>query len=650
MDLKKHGFNLKEFLEFLNNSISKRLLTMVFSIYIVVTFTVTLFHLYLEYRNASVEIKRELVRFESIVREGLVEAIWNYDVDQVSNILEGVIKSDVVIGVEVSTAFGPSLNWRVGVLPDKKNPSKIIEIKEGKIFGILADVELIKETFDLFYENSKGNHFKIGETVFYSDSNHVFKKIKGNFFVIIVNALIKTLALWVFFLWVGYHYLSLPLFAITKATKRVCAGDWSVNQITLNLPQLKNTEIETLAEAFNTMLEHLSETSTALLQTQDRLLNVINSMPSALICVDAAGVVTEWNQTAVEFFGMAKNTTLGRKIVDILPAYSKWWHLTQAAMSAGVAQKLSKEETEVDKSVKYLDVLVYPVLGHDYRGAVIRIDDITPKIKLDELMIQTEKMASVGALAAGIAHEINNPLGAVLQGAQNVIRRFEVELSANQKVAQELGLDLSKVNQYLEKRKILEFLLGIRQAGERAAHIVSNLLQFSRKNNNTKVTCNIVDVIEKSIQLVSTDYDLKKQTDFKSIAIVRKYAEELPMAWICVTEIEQVIINLLKNAAQAMRQQSAPQIIEIAVQGIENGSFLQLDIMDHGPGMNDEIKKKIFEPFFTTKPIGEGTGLGLSVSHGIIVDKHKGFLQVNSEVGVGTRFTIKLPCKHSSVS
>ncbi|MFM8453652.1 MAG: ATP-binding protein [Gammaproteobacteria bacterium] len=640
MDLKKHFTNLKEFIEFLNNSISKRLLTLVFSFYILVTITVTLLHMFLEYQDASDRIKQELVRFESIVKGDLIEAIWNYDVDQVNKIIEGVINSEVIIGADTYTSLGESLNWKVGIVKEKNE--EIVKFYGGKIIEENLKIKIIKHEFELFYKNAQGNEFKIGEASFYSSGDRVLASVKSSFFIIIINALIKTTALLIFFLWIGYYYLTLPLFAITKATKNISNGIWLGNKIILENRNLEGTEIETLANSFNLMIDNLTQTTKALLQTQHRLSGVIDSMPSALICVDAFGFVTEWNQKSSQLLGKNHDEIIGKNINQELSIHSRWWNLTDQAILDKTIKKLSKETKKINNEIKYFDILVYPVLTSDYLGSVIRIDDITNKIKLEEIMTQTEKMASVGGLAAGVAHEINNPLGAILQGAQNVIRRVEPSVPANQKVAEELGISMETIKEYMEKRQIFHFLNGIRQSGERASHIVSNLLQFSRRTNNTKTSCNIIEIIERSIELASADYDLRKQTDFKRIKVKRNYQENLPHAYICMTEIEQVLINLLKNAAQAMRQQSGEQIIEVSVSTTET-SYLQLEISDNGPGMPDEVKKRIFEPFFTTKPMGEGTGLGLSVSYGIVVDNHKGSFLVDSQVGLGTKFTITLP-------
>jgi len=176
------------------------------------------------------------------------------------------------------------------------------------------------------------------------------------------------------------------------------------------------------------------------------------------------------------------------------------------------------------------------------------------------------------------------------------------------------------------------------------ANIVDNMLSFARKNDSVYSSQNLNELMDKTLDLAATDYDLKKQYDFKTMNIVKSYEESMPLVPCESAKIQQVLLNILRNGAQAM--QSA---------GSENATFTLLtryeadrdvaclEIKDNGPGMDETTRKRVFEPFFTTKPIGEGTGLGLSVSYFIITENHGGELSVVSELGKGTSFYIRLP-------
>jgi signal transduction histidine kinase len=255
-------------------------------------------------------------------------------------------------------------------------------------------------------------------------------------------------------------------------------------------------------------------------------------------------------------------------------------------------------------------------------------------------------MMSVGGLAAGMAHEINNPMGGILMGAQNLLRRISPAIKKNKEVARECGTTIEKINKYMEKRQLIKMLDGIREMGGRAARIVSNMLSFSRRSDSKKLPVDLKKLIDKTVELASNDYDLKKKYDFKHIEIKKEFDEDLPRVYCIGTEIEQVILNLVKNAAQAMmgtdKGSKAPGIT-FRLKNL--GDLVQMEVEDSGPGIGAEECKRVFEPFYTTKQVGEGTGLGLSVSYFIVTDNHHGEMSIDSVPGQYSRFIIKLPVK-----
>ncbi len=274
---------------------------------------------------------------------------------------------------------------------------------------------------------------------------------------------------------------------------------------------------------------------------------------------------------------------------------------------------------------------------------LIMYEDITERKRSEELMIQTEKMMSVGGLAAGMAHELNNPLGGILQGIQNVQRRLSPDLKSNHESAKEFGINLHNLQSYMDKRGIQSFIDGIIGSGKKASEIILNMLQFSRKSESRLAPNSLAELMENAIELAGKDYNLKKKYDFRNIKIIKEFDSDLPLIPCTETEIEQVILNLLKNAAQAMIIESQKDIHSITIRLLKDQNMARIEIEDSGPGMDEVIRKRIFEPFFTTKPVGEGTGLGLSVSYMIITNNHKGTMEVESEIGKGTKFIIRLP-------
>jgi PAS domain S-box-containing protein len=296
-----------------------------------------------------------------------------------------------------------------------------------------------------------------------------------------------------------------------------------------------------------------------------------------------------------------------------------------------------------DGSVRWVDIKAVTITWKDKPAVLVFLTDITERKKSEELMIQTEKMMSIGGLAAGMAHELNNPLGGILQGTQNVQRRLSPDLMANKKIAEETGINLHKLQAYMEKREIFSFLHGIQESGKKASEIISSMLQFSRKSESKMAPINLTKLMENVLELAGKDYNLKKAFDFRNIKIKKEFDSKMDLVPCTETEIEQVILNLLNNAAWAMANEKCDDAPQIILRVYKKMKMVQIEVEDNGPGLDDQTQKRIFEPFFTTKPVGEGTGLGLSVSYMIITGNHKGMMEVESEIGKGTKFIIRLP-------
>lgn len=461
------------------------------------------------------------------------------------------------------------------------------------------------------------------------------------------------------------RYLTAPLERLRQGVERLTEGEYDSL-----LPTETSDEIRSIVEAFNNLSsrlvvretevrEHAASLESANMQlsrevddrkraeqrarqARNSVQSILDSMPSILIAVDTEGRVTQWN-SALERAEIATEDALGRSVREAFPQLPVQEEDVRRALATGSPVVRSKIGAERKGSTVFLDVVIFPLESGG--GAVIRVDDVSSRVRIEEIMIQTEKMMSVGGLAAGMAHEINNPLGIILQGVQGAFRRLSPTLPANAKVAEECGTDLEAVRCYLEKREIDQYLSGIQEAGSRAAKIVANMLNFSRSNASQLAPNDLNELIEKTIDLASNDYDLKKKYDFRKVNIVREFDSALPQVTCTATEIEQVFLNLLKNAAQALAEHEhsdgGPSRIVVRTRA-ENG-YAVAEVEDNGPGLDEDLRKRVFEPFFTTKKPGVGTGLGLSVSYFIITQNHKGTFSVESKPGKGAKFIIRLP-------
>ena len=383
---------------------------------------------------------------------------------------------------------------------------------------------------------------------------------------------------------------------------------------------------------------------------QNYLNSIIDSMPSALIALDEQLYVTQWNQEATALSGTRLDEALNQPVFLAFQPLKPYLPQIKATVEQHTVERIERVTWIKDDEPKHYALTFYPLMGGAGRGVVIRIDDITQRLSLEEMMVQSEKMLSVGGLAAGMAHEINNPLGAILHNVQNIRRRLSPELPKNLELAEQVGIELETVNRYLQGREVPQLLDGIQQAGARAAKIVTHMLSFSRRSNRQMAPCDLPALIDQAVEIAGNDFDLTIGFDFKGQAIIRQFDPQLGPVPGTANELEQVLLNLLKNAAQAIHlREDDSEPGRIILRTRLNPPWAEIQVEDNGIGMSENVRKRTFEPFFTTKEIGQGTGLGLSVSYFIITNNHKGQMEVHSTLGQGTCFTLRLPLAGSQL-
>ena len=274
------------------------------------------------------------------------------------------------------------------------------------------------------------------------------------------------------------------------------------------------------------------------------------------------------------------------------------------------------------------------------------------KTSLEELksaqsqLIQSEKMASLGELTAGIAHEIQNPLNFVNNFSEvsgELVDEMSEEIEAGnlneiKEIAGDLKQNLEKINHH----------------GQRASGIVKGMLEHSRTSDGEKELTDINMLADEYLRLAY--HGLRAKDKAFNANFKTEFDENLPKVNVISQDIGRVLLNLINNAFFAVDKKSKQGVEDykpevtvstklISPSGGGKGEEIQISIKDNGPGIPDEIKDKIFQPFFTTKPTGQGTGLGLSLSYDIITKGHNGHLEVETEVGMGTRFIIEIPLK-----
>jgi|GEM_PF-5196674 PAS domain S-box-containing protein len=416
-------------------------------------------------------------------------------------------------------------------------------------------------------------------------------------------------------------------------------GKYAWIEVNGNVVKNERNDIESLVISIRNINDRKKSEET-IGQTMRYIEYIINAIPVVIISVDKDLNVTHYNKSAEKYFQDGEEAN---RYSFILEKFKKLHFIKELILQSQNSIELVRQNitsTEPDGRLKNLNVSIYPLSDEINPGRVIMVEDVTERKKIEEMMIQTEKMMSVGGLAAGMAHEINNPLGTIVQGCQNIVRRTSPELQKNIDSANQLGISIDKLEAYFTDRQIYEIIDSIKNAAEKAAGIIRNMLQFSRRSESKNTICNPVKLIDDVLQLATNDYDLKKKYDLRNIKIEKNYDVNLSEISVTVTEIEQVIFNIIKNAVQALKNVSEPKIT-IRLKN-EPGNLI-IEIEDNGPGIDENTKRHVFEPFFTTKEVGEGTGLGLSVSYMIITSNHRGSLSLESSHGNGANFIIKLP-------
>lgn len=399
---------------------------------------------------------------------------------------------------------------------------------------------------------------------------------------------------------------------------------------------------------FNKRLKRSVEARTLELRaSRDFFRKILDTIPDPVFVKDSQHRFVLVNAAMAGLVGWKPEEMAGKSDPDFFPdeQVAVFWERDDLVLATGrenVSREVVTGREGQERIISTKKTMYQDASGERLVVGVIR--DMTDFTRMQDLVAQAEKMTSLGNLAAGMAHEINNPLGIILQTVQNLERRLFGSLEANRREAAGLALDLDAMGEYLRRRGVLDSVRDIREAGERAAGIVRNMLQFSRKSDPEQGPCDLREIVESMLDLVSKDYDIRRNYDFKKVAIVREYSPESFPVHCSASQVGQVVLNILLNAVHAMfcagETREEPRLV-ISLR--PEGKAMRLEIRDNGPGMDESVRRRIFEPFFTTKRTGEGTGLGMFVAYNIITNTHGGSLTVESSPGQGAAFVIVLP-------
>ncbi|MBN1177883.1 MAG: PAS domain S-box protein [Anaerolineae bacterium] len=385
------------------------------------------------------------------------------------------------------------------------------------------------------------------------------------------------------------------------------------------------------------------EAQAELARLQNLLQNITDSMPSALITLDVSGRVLTWNPEAEQMTGYEVHQVVGRPVWEACPLLARYRDLVAQVLEQDHALQRHKDILVAEGGTLYRDVSVFPLIANGIDGVVLRIDDVTRRVQMEQMMLQSAKMASIGGLAAGVAHEINNPLGAMMQSAQMLQIAFNTHLPRTRRMLETDGIDPGALERYLDQREVHTYLSGIRETGARAAKIVSDLLSFSRQSQADAAFHDLNALLKQALELATADYDLKRRYDFRDVEVVWELTVGLPKVLCDGQQVQQVVLNLVRNAAYAMAERPDGSRGRLTLRTALGDEGVRFEVEDNGPGIPKAMRERLFEPFFTTKEVGSGTGLGLWLCWSIVVDRHGGRIWVEDGQAGGACFVVELP-------
>ncbi len=397
-----------------------------------------------------------------------------------------------------------------------------------------------------------------------------------------------------------------PLGKLALVTKKIIAGDF-----TIRAEVNTKDEIGHLADSFNQMVENLQKTTIS----KDYMDAIINNMVDGLIVFNPEWTIEMVNQAAKQILGF-DDQLIGKSVYSVFPPET-------AAQNQVTFENLAQNEVfkDIELNAAHKSGAKVPILlsgscltdkDNHLNKIVCILKDMTERKKLQAILIQSEKMSAIGQLAAGVSHEINNPLGIILGFAQGMSQRIKP------------GEPLEMPVKTIEREAI------------RCKNLVQDLLTFSRADKSESVPVDLNAAIEGALSMIGAN------SKMSSVTIKKELGSGIPRILGNQNRLQQVVINLANNAIDAMPKGGTLGIVT-EVQKDPVQSWVCLKVSDTGTGIPEEVQSKIFEPFFTTKPVGKGTGLGLSLVFDI-VRKHSATIELKSQPGF-TEFCVKFPVR-----
>ena len=423
--------------------------------------------------------------------------------------------------------------------------------------------------------------------------------------------------------------------------------------------QERTTELETALAALTEENAEWRRTEEGLHRLLRQTEQMLTSIPSILIGLDESGRIMTWNAMSERAFGRPKSQALDRSLADLGLDWD--WPRVEAAMAECRRERSTVRVDDVnyvdgEERERFLGISVNAIqsYGEETMGLLLIAADVTERRKAEAQMAHRQKLESIGQLAAGVAHEINTPIQYIGDNTRFLQQCFDdlvpvLDVFERLAAADTVTPALVREAQDAARRADLEYLRAetpqaIAQTLEgidRVTQIVKAMKEFSHPGGEGKVPLDLNRALESTLTVA--------RNEWKYVADVETDLDpDLPTVPGLPGDLNQVFLNMIVNAAHAIGDvvgdgADRRGLIRVSTRALEDCA--EVRFQDTGSGIPEAIRARIFDPFFTTKEVGRGTGQGLAICHIVVVDKHAGSIQVASEVGVGTTFTIRLPLK-----
>jgi PAS domain S-box-containing protein len=411
------------------------------------------------------------------------------------------------------------------------------------------------------------------------------------------------------------------------------------NELELRVQERTATldESNRLLKETNQLLEneiamHVS-TASRLRASETYIKNILESMPLMLVGVNSDGKITQWNKRAEDVTGIKAESVLDKDLWEAYPIIT----VSHDQVNDAIEKNKTITIKHCQRGQYYFDITIYPLQDQTEPGVVILIDDVTKKMVAENMLIQNDKMSSMGELALSMAHDINKPLQSIL-----------FDLRAFQNLLSDSSQYINEITSNGMPEQLAGLLSHANEKGEKMASIVQNLQEFARGRSDRKQLSNIVDVMEHTLELAGDVLSTPSRLKFTDIQIERNYEKELPMIPCYVTELQQAFLSLFRHAYDALGRVDDPShkpLIKIKMD-VSYDSFW-IRIQHNGVGLTDEELLYLFEPFVRkdTPEVGYDAGKRLSFAYFIITEQHQGQMAVTTDINVGTTFHIQMLLK-----